>query len=126
MSSIWKTEITAVGPDVADLAEGGVVIFFETGAPPELAEVSVLHRQSALAPNVDPVPGSRIEIGPLLATITAVGEKAWAKVREIGHVVVNFNGATTTDRPGEICATAVEGDVLSAALVTGTTVTIIA
>jgi PTS system glucitol/sorbitol-specific IIA component len=45
MSLIWKTEITDVGPEVADLAEGGVVIFFASGAPPELAEVSVLHRR---------------------------------------------------------------------------------
>ncbi len=124
MALIWKTEITAVGPEVADLAEGGVVIFFEAGAPPELAEVSVLHRQSELAPNEDPVPGSPISVGPLQAHITAVGSSAWAKVREMGHVVINFNGASTTDRPGELCASPLEGDHLAAALAVGNTVTI--
>jgi PTS system glucitol/sorbitol-specific IIA component len=124
MSLIWKTEITAVGPEVADLAEGGVVIFFEHGSPPELAEVSVLHRQSELSATDEPAPGTPITIGTLRAHITAVGEKAWAKVREMGHVVVNFNGASTTDRPGEICATPLEGDHLVAALTLGAVVTI--
>jgi PTS system glucitol/sorbitol-specific IIA component len=124
MTQIWKTEITAVGPEVADLAEGGVVIFFEHGAPPELAEVSVLHRQSDLSPTEEPTSGTPITIGPLAAHITAIGEKAWAKVREMGHVVINFNGASATDRPGEICATPLEGDHLAAALTIGATVTI--
>lgn len=119
MSIIWKTEITDVGPEVADLAAGGVVIFFADGAPPELAEVSVLHRQSHLAPAEDPVPGARMRIGALEARITAVGEKAWDKVREIGHVVVTFNGAATAERPGEICASVVDTDELAAALVMG-------
>ena len=43
MSVLLKTRVTAVGPEVADLAEGGVVILFADGAPPELAEVSILH-----------------------------------------------------------------------------------
>ena len=33
---------------------------------------------------------------------------AWSKVREIGHVVINFNGATEAERPGEICASEVD------------------
>jgi PTS system glucitol/sorbitol-specific IIA component len=123
MSLIWKTEITDVGPEVADLAEGGVVIFFASGAPPELAEVSVLHRQSLIGAE-DPRPGARIQIGGIEAKITAIGDKAWDKVREIGHVVVNFNGASAADRPGEICAEEVDGAALVAALVAGSEIAI--
>ena len=43
MSIHLKTRITAIGPEVAYLAEGGVLILFADGSPPELAEVSVLH-----------------------------------------------------------------------------------
>jgi PTS system glucitol/sorbitol-specific IIA component len=124
MSLIWKTEITDVGVEVADLAEGGIVIFFAAGSPPELAEVSVLHRQSELSTYDEPKPGTPISIGSLRAHITAVGSSAWAKVREMGHVVINFNGASTTDRPGELCATPLEGDHLVAALKVGAPVTI--
>jgi PTS system glucitol/sorbitol-specific IIA component len=124
MALIWKTEITAVGPEVPELADGGVVIFFASGAPPELAEVSVLHKQSELSASDDPVVGSPITIGSLTAHITAVGEIAWAKVREIGHVVINFNGSSSVERPGELCASPLEGDHLAAALAVGNIVTI--
>jgi PTS system glucitol/sorbitol-specific IIA component len=125
MSLIWKTEITDIGPEVADLAEGGVVIFFASGAPPELAEVSVLHHQSHLS-DADPAPGSRIRLGTIEAVITAIGDKAWDKVREIGHVVVNFNGASVAERPGEICASEIDGAALVAALVAGQEIAITA
>ncbi|PSJ59614.1 PTS glucitol/sorbitol transporter subunit IIA [Kumtagia ephedrae] len=123
MTMHLKTRITAVGPEVADLAEGGVLILFADGAPPELAEVSVLHK-----PDVDageaPAIGAPIAIGSLEATITALGPTAWKKVAEIGHVVVNFNDAVEAERPGEICASAVDGAALKAALTVGAVITI--
>lgn len=122
--TLLKTQITFVGPDVADLADGGVVILFADGAPPELSEVSVLHK-----PDVGPTPeapsvGSLITIGLLETAVTAVGESAWKKVVDLGHVVINFNDARTTERPGEICAAAVDIDKLKAALAVGQTITI--
>jgi PTS system glucitol/sorbitol-specific IIA component len=72
----------------------------------------------------DPRPGARIQIGGIEAKITAIGDKAWDKVREIGHVVVNFNGASAADRPGEICAEEVDGAALVAALVAGSEIAI--
>jgi PTS system glucitol/sorbitol-specific IIA component len=99
-----KTSIKTVGPDVADLVENGVLILFAEGAPPELAEVSVLHKVDSLS-DVAPKSGAKITIGKLSATITAIGPAAWKKVQDIGHVVINFNDAKSAERPGEICAT---------------------
>jgi len=111
-----KTHITAIGPDVADLTEGGVLILFSDGAPPELAEISVLH-QVAEPPSFDaPKIGSLLRIGALQTSVTAIGETAWAKVRDIGHVVISFNGAAEAERPGEICAGVIEPQTLIAAL----------
>ncbi|WP_367717153.1 PTS glucitol/sorbitol transporter subunit IIA [Nitratireductor sp. GISD-1A_MAKvit] len=125
MSVFLKTRITAVGPEVADLAEGGVLILFADGAPEELAEVSVLHAVEEGPSDAGPVAGTRVSIGEAVtAEITAMGEAAWNKVREIGHVVVNFNGATAVERPGEICASVVEPDKLVAALKADTIITI--
>ena len=116
MTVLLKTRITRIGPEVADLAEGGVLILFADGSPPELAEVSVLH-ETEDGPSMDaPQVGASIAIGPVRATITAIGPSAWAKVREIGHVVITFNGAGSAERPGEICASAVEPEELVAAL----------
>lgn len=126
MTVLLRTRVTAIGPEVADLAEGGVVILFADGSPPELAEVSVLH-ETQQAPSDDaPGIGASIVIGPVSATITAIGSSAWAKVREIGHVVISFNGAAQAERPGEICASEIDPAALVAALKTDAIITIAA
>ncbi|KXF76112.1 PTS cellobiose transporter subunit IIB [Paramesorhizobium deserti] len=124
MSVLLKTRITAIGPEVADLAEGGVVILFADGAPPELAEVSILHAVEDGPSDTGPAVGTPIRIGDVAAEITAIGDYAWQKVRDIGHVVINFNGATQAERPGEIAASAVDPDTLVTALKTDTIITI--
>lgn len=124
MSVLLKTRVTEIGPEVADLAEAGVVILFADGSPPELAEVSVLHKAETGPSDDAPAEGASIEIGNLTATITAVGPSAWAKVREIGHVVINFNGATDAERPGEICATVVDAEALVDQLRAGTVIVV--
>ena len=119
MSVLLRTRVTEIGPEVADLAEGGVIILFADGSPPELAEVSVLHRTESGPSDDAPTAGASIAIGGVTATITAVGPSAWAKVREIGHVVINFNGASEAERPGEICASEIDSQALVAELKTG-------
>lgn len=122
--ALLKTKITFIGPDVSELADGGVVILFADGAPPELSEVSVLHKPD-LGPVAEaPVVGTPIIIGGLETEITAVGDLAWKKVIDLGHVVINFNDARSAERPGEICAAAVDIDKLKTALAIGQTITI--
>jgi PTS system glucitol/sorbitol-specific IIA component len=118
-----QSEITEVGEEVHDLLDGGVLILFADGAPPELAEVSVLHRTLAKVGSAPEV-GTSLAIGPVASTITAVGPGAWKKVIEIGHVVINFNGASQAERPGELCAAAVDLEALKQALTTGAAITI--
>jgi glucitol/sorbitol PTS system EIIA component len=124
MSVLLKTRVTAVGPEVADLAEGGVVILFADGAPPELAEVSVLHSVEGKPSDTTPPVGSAIHIGDVSARITGIGDYAWQKVKDIGHVVITFNGSEQVERPGEICASEIDTEELVSALKVGTTITI--
>lgn len=124
MSVLLKTRVTAVGPEVGDLAEGGVVILFADGAPPELAEVSILHSVEGKPSEMTPPLGSAIQIGNVSAKITGIGEYAWQKVRDIGHVVITFNGSEQVERPGEICASEIDTEELVSALKVGTTITI--
>lgn len=126
MTVLLRTRVTAIGPEVADLAEGGVVILFADGSPPELAEVSVLHKTEHGPSDGAPQKGASITLGPVAATITAVGSSAWSKVLEMGHVVISFNGAAEAERPGEICASQVDAEALVAALTTGAIITIAA
>ena len=124
MDVFLRCVITKVGPEVADLLAGGVLILFADGAPEELAEVSVLHRVASEPSVAGPGPGAELCIGNLSSILTGVGEHAWAKVRDIGHVVVNFNGLDAPERPGELCASQVNLAALEAALQAGTEIII--
>lgn len=124
MTVFYRTKITDVGPEVAELLEGGVLILYAAGAPPELAEVSVLHTvQSGPTPDAPPV-GAELRIGDVSAALTAIGELSWKKVADIGHVVINFDGADTAGRPGELCAAPVDPTILHGALVSGAEIVI--
>jgi len=99
----YSTTVTEVGEEVSDLLDGGVLILYADGAPPALAEVSVQHVVDGEVPPDGPPVGARVTVGDLSVRVSAIGSSAWAKVRELGHVVLNFNGASETQRPGEIC-----------------------
>lgn len=116
MKTYLRTEITAVGKDAPDLVEGGVLILFAEGAPEELAEVSVLHRVAEGPLDEAPGPGAEILVGEVAAILTGLGDLAWNKIRDIGHVVINFNDSDTPDRPGEICASTVNSEALVQAI----------
>ncbi|MBA2692749.1 MAG: PTS glucitol/sorbitol transporter subunit IIA [Rubrobacter sp.] len=99
--TIYLTEVTRLGPEVPDFLEAGLLITFAEGAPPELAEMSVLHKPTT-SREAPPQPGDVLSIGEHAFRITAVGEKAWKNVLELGHAVFKFNGEPQTELPGEI------------------------
>lgn len=109
----FSTTITSIGEEVVDLLAGGVLILYADGAPPALAEVSVQHCVDSGVQPLPPPLGAHVHVGQLTTRISAVGSTAWAKIRELGHVVINFNGAHHAERPGEICV-----ETCSSALVT--------
>lgn len=124
MTVYYRTIITEIGPEVADLIEGGVLILFAQGAPPELAEVSVLHAVAEGPTPGEPPVGAELTVGHLKASLTAVGSLAWAKIAAMGHVVINFDGAAQSARPGELSASRVEPASLADVLRPGVTITI--
>jgi PTS system glucitol/sorbitol-specific IIA component len=120
----FRTVVTEVSDEARELAEGGILILFAEGAPPELAEVSVLHRVQT-APTADsPSVGAELRLGGVSTRLTAIGDYAWKKIGEMGHVVINFNGADSTPRPGEICVSPIDATALNAALTPGAEISI--
>lgn len=99
--TIYLTEVTNLGPEVPDFLEAGLLITFAEGAPSELAEISVLHKPSA-SREAPPEPGDVLHVGEHEFRITAVGEKAWKNVLDLGHAVFKFCGESETELPGEI------------------------
>lgn len=124
MTTFYRTVITQVGPDVADLIDGGMLILFADGSPPELAEVSVLHKVAEGPTPQSPPVGAELAIGSVRAKVTAIGNLAWNKIADMGHVVINFDGAGSSGRPGEINATPVTTSELGDALQPGAAIVI--
>lgn len=118
MTKLYRSQITAVGPEVEDLLGGGVLIFFRTGVPPELAEVSVLHNPE-IETRTPPSVGSSIQIGEKRLVITAIGDKAWEKTIDLGHLTLSLGGANKADRPGEICVSGATAAELAPQLAAG-------
>jgi glucitol/sorbitol PTS system EIIA component len=100
---IYLTEVTKIGPEVVELLEeAGTLILFEEGAPPELAEMSVLHEHTERR-DEPPEVGDTMVIGDREFRITAIGESAWKNMLQLGHASFKFNGAQEVELPGEIC-----------------------
>lgn len=118
------TTVTEVGDEARELIDGGVLILFADGAPPELAEVSVLHRVSQEPTAEPPAVGAKLIIAGAATRITAIGGHAWKKVGEMGHVVINFNAASAAPRPGEISVEGLDLGALSASLRPGVEISI--
>jgi PTS system glucitol/sorbitol-specific IIA component len=98
---IYLTEVTELGPEVAEFLEAGLLILFQAGAPPELAEIAVLHEPISRRED-PPEPGDVLAIGPIEFRITAVGSKAWQNIQDLGHAVFRFSGSGEAELPGEI------------------------
>jgi PTS system glucitol/sorbitol-specific IIA component len=108
METIYRTEITELGPEVPEFLDMGLLILFKAGAPPELAEMSAMHEPETFREE-PPKVGDILAVGDRELRITAVGERAWKNVRDLGHVVFKFNGQDETEAPGEIYLEETEG-----------------
>jgi PTS system glucitol/sorbitol-specific IIA component len=101
MEPIYRTEVKWIGPEVAEFLETGLLILFEMGAPPELAEIAVLHDPTTRREDA-PEPGDVLDIEGQEFRITAVGYKAWQNIQELGHAVFKFDGSPEAELPGQI------------------------
>ena len=102
MEPIYLTEVKEIGPEVAEFLEAGLLILFEAGAPPELAEIAVLHQPISGPRENPPEAGDILVIGSREFRITAVGYKAWQNIQDLGHAVFKFSGLEEAELPGEI------------------------
>lgn len=103
MEETYRTHITKVGPQAADLAHHRMLILFAQGAPPELAEISLLHQPDWVSKE-DPLvrPGDRVRLGDETFLVTAVGHLANRNLRQLGHAVFKFSGREEPEMPGDL------------------------
>ena len=86
------------------------VILFNNDAPPELAEMAILHTPGVLSE--DPAPGDTLKLGDKTYKITAVGDEAIHTLREMGHCTLAFSSSAEPYRPGCIN---LDGEIITAA-----------
>ena len=97
----YHTMITGWGElalSFLDDPESNFIILFNNDAPPELAELSILHTKEQLL--AIPAPGDTMIIGEKVFDITAVGEEAKSTLRDLGHCTLSFKGGSEPERPG--------------------------
>lgn len=83
----YSSVVLRLGPEVAELARGGVLILFAEPVPEALESVSVVHRPSQpLSGGL--APGDVLQIGPSRLAIRAVGDLAAENLRSLGHIVL--------------------------------------
>ena len=110
---IYLTDVTELGPEVAEFLEAGLLILFQAGAPPELAEIAVLHEPISGPREDPPAAGDILAIGTKEFRITSVGSKAWQNIQDLGHAVFKFDGSHEVELPGQINVQAQGAELLS-------------
>ncbi|MDD3184722.1 MAG: PTS glucitol/sorbitol transporter subunit IIA [Anaerostipes sp.] len=106
----YQSQIVDLGPDALaflDDEEMNFIIIFNEDAPPELAELSVLHTKAELKET--PAVGDTFKIAGKEFKISAVGDEAPHTLADLGHCTVDFKGGPEAERPGCI---SVEGNKL--------------
>ena len=97
----YEMRVVEIGPLVSEFIQAKVLVFFKVGAPPELAEFSILHEPSEFFSDLQP--GDCIVIEDSTYRVTAVGEVANNNIRALGHLIMKCNGLTQPELPGDVC-----------------------
>ena len=97
----YKATVLHVGDLVSEVTDAGILVFFAESAPQELYEFSVIHDGKNL--EADLVPGDQISLDGEKYQILAVGEVANVNFKNLGHLVLKFNGQTEVEMPGDVC-----------------------
>jgi len=103
----YQSKIVGLGPDALAFLEDedmNFIIIFNEDAPPELAELSVLHTKAELKEDT-------LKIGNKEFKVSAVGWEAPHTWAELGHCTLDFKGGSEAERPGCI---SLEGNKLTA------------
>ena len=100
----YQAKITAIGPLVAEFIDHNILVLFGEQAPEELAEFSIIHDGKDL--NGTLLVGDFVFFGDSGYKILAVGDVANNNLKNLGHVIIKFNGETEPEMPGDVCVEA--------------------
>ena len=97
----YQATVTAIGPYVAEFVDHQILVLFGSEAPEELAEFSILHDGKDLMGEL--IAGDIVYLNDFPYEILAVGEVASSNLKNLGHLILKFNGETEPEMPGDVC-----------------------
>ncbi|HVA88139.1 MAG TPA: PTS glucitol/sorbitol transporter subunit IIA [Candidatus Saccharimonadales bacterium] len=99
-----RSRVVSIGDAVEEFRSAGVLVFFQEGAPDELAEFSVLHAATINLATV--APGDSLRLGAETFDVLGVGDVANENLANLGHLVVKANNRTEPEMLGDVCVDA--------------------
>ena len=97
----YRARVISIGEFASEFIDEGVLVFFAETAPEELQEVAVIHDRSE--PQVSDIAvGDIISIGGEKFPVLAIGPVANENIKNLGHIVIKFNGLKTAEMDGDI------------------------
>ena len=100
----YQATITAIGPYVAEFIDHNILVLFGDQAPEELAEFSIIHDGKEMQGTL--TVGDVIYLGDAGFAVLAVGEVANDNLKNLGHLIIKFNGETEPEMAGDVCVEA--------------------
>jgi PTS system glucitol/sorbitol-specific IIA component len=101
MSVVYSTTVTQVGAQVETFLDHGLLIFFKSGSPEELHDMSVLHDVATAEDG--PRPGDTLLLGRTELEVLAVGNVVRDNLLNLGHMDIKADGRTEAKLPGDVC-----------------------
>lgn len=99
---IYKTTIQRIGDEAALMSkEEKMIVLFGEGAPDMLRDYVYEIPIEALHGSIEP--GMSLWIDHEQYRITSVGEVVEKNLANLGHITIQFNGATEPTLPGALC-----------------------
>lgn len=98
---MFKSKVQEVGELVKDFAEESLLVLFGVDAPPELRDISVIHKPESNDVSVFQE-GSTISIGEEDYQIQKVGSEALSNLESLGHLSIYFSDENIDILPGAI------------------------
>lgn len=102
----YRATITAVGEFAGEFIDEGILVFFANSVPEELHEHALVHDQSGEQAE-DVQVGDTIHLDGHTFPVLAVGEVANENLRNLGHLVLKFNGLEEPEMRGDVNVPAV-------------------
>lgn len=97
---LHQLDVVSVGNFVPTYLKENKLILFSDPVPDDIGEYCAVHRSKEF--NAVLAPGQVLKINNYRYHITAVGSVATANLKQLGHITLNFDGASIAELPGTV------------------------